>query len=259
MAHQPGQRGRQVVDVQFPFLVCPYDLGGAAGSEAVLLPFFNGRLIRAPGAGFGVSAQPNAGPTGKLLLGSWRAWEFTSLNGDLDHYPGIQFAQFLAYYNDRGGLYLACQGTEGNVKRFRALHREPGVRLGVAHAGDWPRLGPRTIEYDTILGSFAGDWYDAATMYRTWSLAQTWGTPLHRRTDVPDWLLESPAYITIRPQGILDDGSVFPVQEFLPYEEKCIPLLARLAERVGPLASRLTPSAPASSLSPANTGRGWPR
>jgi hypothetical protein len=147
----------------------------------------------------------------------------------------MQFAQFLAYYNDRGGLYLACQDTEGNVKRFRALHREPGVRLGVAHMGDWPRQGQRTIEYDTILGSFSGDWYDAAAMYRAWSLAQKWGTPLHRRADVPAWLLESPAYITIRPQGILDDGPVFPVQEFLPYEDKCIPLLARLAERVGPL------------------------
>ena len=126
--------GLQVVDVQFPFLVCPYNLGGAPGSEAILLPFFNGRLIRAPGAGA-------AGPTGKLLPDSWRAWEFTALNGDLDHYPGMQFAQFLAYYNDRGGLYLACQDTAGNVKRFRALHRDPGVRLGVAHVGDWPLQG----------------------------------------------------------------------------------------------------------------------
>ncbi len=111
-----------------------YDADGLTAtallSEAILLPFFNGKLIRAPGAG---------GPTGKLLADSWRAWEFTSLNGDLDHYPGMQFAQFLAYYNDRGGLYLACEDTEGNVKRFRALHREPGVRLGVAHVGDWPR------------------------------------------------------------------------------------------------------------------------
>ena len=217
--------GLHVVDVQFPFLVCPYDLGGAADSEAILLPFFNGRLIRAPRPG---------SATGKLLPDSWRAWEFTSLNGDLDHYPGMQFAQFLAYYNDRGGLYLACQDTAGNVKRFRALHREPGVRLGVAHVGDWPLKGTRTLEYDTILGSFTGDWYDAAAMYRTWSLTQKWGTPLHRRTDVPVWLLDSPAYITIRPQCVLDDGPVFPVQEFLPYV-KCIPLLSRLAERVGPL------------------------
>ena len=220
--------GIQVVDIQFPFLVCPYDLGGTPGSEAILLPFFNGRLIRAPGGGA-------SGPTGKLLPDSWRPWEFTALNGDLDHYPGMQFAQFLAYYNDRGGLYLACQDTAGNVKRFRALHRDPGVRLGIAHVGDWPLQGQRTIEYDTILSSFTGDWYDAATMYRTWTLAQKWGTPLHRRSDVPDWLLNSPVYITIRPQGILDDGPVFPVQEFLPYEDKCIPLLARLAERVGPL------------------------
>jgi hypothetical protein len=69
--------GIKVVDIQFPFLVCPYNLGGAPGSEAILLPFFNGRLIRAPGGGA-------SGPTGKLLPDSWRAWEFTALNGDLD-------------------------------------------------------------------------------------------------------------------------------------------------------------------------------
>ena len=35
--------GLKVVDIQFPFLVCPYNLGGEPGSEAILLPFFNGQ------------------------------------------------------------------------------------------------------------------------------------------------------------------------------------------------------------------------
>jgi hypothetical protein len=82
-----------------------------------------------------------------------------------------------------------------------------------------------------VLGSFSGDWYAAAGKYRDWSLRQKWAAPLHRRTDVPAWLLESPPYIAIRPQGRLDTGPVFPVREFLPYE-KCLPLLARIARRV---------------------------
>lgn len=101
----------------------------------------------------------------------------------------------------------------------------------MAHIGDWPRQGKRTLEYDTVLGSFTGDWYAAATKYRDWSLKQKWGKPLHQRADVPAWLLESPPYITIRPQGVLDMGPVFPVKELLPYE-KCIPLLERVAKRV---------------------------
>ncbi len=111
------------------------------------------------------------------------------------------------------------------------VHCDPGIRLGVAHVGDWPAMGKRTLEYDVVLGSFTGDWYAAAGLYRQWALLQHWAVPLYRRTDVPAWLLDSPPYITIRPQGILDDGPVFPVEEFLPYE-KCLPLLERIATRL---------------------------
>jgi hypothetical protein len=223
--HVRNEAGLPIVDVQFPFVICAYDLGGTPGSEAVLLPHGIGKLLRPSG-------DHGSRETWRLDPDSWQAWELTSLNGDFDHYPGTQFAQFMAYYNDRAGLYLACDDTRANVKRFRALHRVGGVRLGVAHIGDWPTQGGRQLEYDTLLTSFSGDWYDAAEIYRAWTLEQSWAVPLSRRQDVPDWLLDSPAYITIRPQGILDDGPVFPVEAFLPYEEKCLPLLDRLARRL---------------------------
>jgi hypothetical protein len=183
--------GIQIVDVQYPMVVCSYNLGGKPGSEALLQPNWVGELIQAP-------AMERLGPDCPAV------WQLNRENGVFAHYPGGQFAQFMAYYNDRAGLYLACEDTEGNVKRFRAVHREPGMRIGVAHIGDWPAQGERILEYDTVLGTFNGDWYTAAGMYRDWSLKQKWATPLHRRTDVPAWLLDSPPYITIRPQGVLD-------------------------------------------------------
>jgi len=210
--------GIELVDVQYPFVVCAYNLGGKPGTEHLLLPHGFGKLIPAP-------TMEQLGPDCPT------AWQLVRENGSFNHYPGGQFAQFLAYYNNRAGLYLACEDPNGNVKRFCTVHREPGMRLGVAHIGDWPKHGARTLEYDTVLGSFTGDWYAVAGQYRDWSLKQKWGKPLHQRTDVPAWLLESPPYITIRPQGILDVGPVFPIKEFLPYE-KCIPLLARIARRV---------------------------
>ena len=221
--------GLEIVDVQFPFLVCAYELGGSHGSEAIVLPhgYGSGRLITNPGA-----ARASGGAW-KMALApdNWRAWALSRVAGHSNHYPGTQFAQFLAYYSDRAGIYLACDDTAGNVKRFAALHRDPGIRLGVAHIGDWPSSGERRLEYDILLGSFEGDWYAAAGLYRDWTLAQPWAVPLHRRRDVPAWLLDSPVYITIRPQGVLDEGPVFPVDEFLPYE-KCIPLLEQVAARV---------------------------
>ncbi len=215
--------GLEVVDVQFPFVVAALPPAGEASDapcreSAVLLPHFHGALVRNPGPG----SLPEDAPA---------VWQFRPENGDTFHYPGSIFAQFLACYHDRAGLYLACEDTEGNVKLLKATHRAPGIRLGVAHVGDWPRDGERSLEYDVVLGSFTGDWYAAAGRYRSWSLGQKWATPLHRRSDVPEWLLDSPPHITLRLQGVVDDGPVFPVEEFIPYE-KAIPLLDGIAQEL---------------------------
>jgi len=206
--------GLRIVDVQFPFVVASYDIGGR---RAMLLPQVMGELL--------VDPQPE-----HLQPDFTFNWQFHPENGDFFHYPGGAFAQLLAYYNEHAGLYLACDDTAGNVKLIKALHRDPGIRLGIAHVGDWP-TGSRTLEYEVLLGTFTGDWYAAAEIYRAWTLRQYWGTPLHRRDDVPAWLLDSPPYITIRPQGLLDAGPVHPIAEFLPYE-KILPLLQGVADRV---------------------------
>ena len=210
--------GLEIVDVQFPFIIASYAPSGAPAGEALLLPHNTGRLIEAPGPG-------------NLRHDAAEAWEFRWDNGNTNHYPGSVFAQFMAYYNDDAGLYLACDDTEGYVKLMKALHHEPGLRLGVAHVGDWPADGARKLEYDVLLGTFTGDWYAAADIYRKWSLQQKWATPLHQRDDLPAWLTDSPPHITLRLQGVLDDGPVFSVEEVLPYE-KAIPLRERVAERV---------------------------
>jgi len=221
-ATEPGTRwnlslrndaGLNVVDVQFPFVVVRYELKGS-----ILWPHYAGRLIKNP-------APETLGPDSTL------AWQFAPENGSSFHYPGFVFAQFMAYLNDRAGLYLACEDAKANIKIIKPLHRAPGIRLGIAHVGDWPVRGTRTLEYDVVLRGFKGDWHDAADLYRAWTLQQSWATPLHRRSDVPEWLLDAPAYITVRPQGELDIGPVFPVKEFLPYE-KVLPLLDRLARRL---------------------------
>ena len=205
--------GLKIVDIQYPFVVVSYELHGS-----LLSPYYAGRLLQNP-------APETLGPDAAS------AWQFSPENGDSAHYPGGMFAQFLAFYTERAGLYLSCEDAAANVKILKTLHRPPGLRLGIAHVGDWPLRGKRTLEYDIVLRSFSGDWHAAADLYRDWTLKQHWATPLHRRLDVPAWLLDSPAYITLRLQGELDIGPVFPIHEFLPYE-KAIPLLSRLARRL---------------------------
>ena len=208
-----------ITDVQFPFLVVSYSLAGTPGSEALLWPFGPGILIQAPKP---QGLQPDCPHT----------WQMRPENGDYAHYPGHTFAQFLAYYNDRAGIYVACQDTEGMIKQLKPVHHDPGLRLGMSHIGDWPKRGQRDLGYDVVVGSFTGDWYAAADLYRGWALKQRWAqAPLHARKDMPGWLLDSPPHVILRIQGELDIGPTQPNEEFLPYA-KAVPLLDALAKRI---------------------------
>ena len=218
--------GLRIIDVRYPFVVLRYSLDGKPGTESVTLPhgYGSGQLLTGD-----LRYTPDL-LSQRLRPDSYKVWEFCPREGDCSHYPGMQYAQYMAYYNDRAGFYLACDDTEANVKRFLALHREPGMRFGVSHVGDWP-AGSRTLEYNIITTTFNGDWYDAADIYKEWSVKQRWFVPLKEKKNVPQWLLDSPAYITIRSGGYLDCGDVTAVPEFLPYE-KCIPLLEIISKKV---------------------------
>jgi len=218
-----NQAGIRVVNLQFPFLVVHPMPDGATGSEAIL--YAHGE--------YPIITDMNAP---EIAWEQEDTWHLAPSTGDVEHYPGHIIAQFIAYYNDRAGLYLACHDTEGNIKRIKPVRHADGIRLGIAHIGDWPECGQRTLEYEVVLGSFTGDWYDVADLYRDWALQQKWARPLYRRTDVPAWLLDSPPFFTMRMQGELDEGPIFPVEAFLPYR-KALPLLEELARRLdAPLA-----------------------
>ena len=212
--------GLQIADVHYPFVICPYKLNGAEMSETVVLPQYgSGQLLT---GNLEYTLRPD----------SYHAWEFCPREGGFFHYPGTMFAQFAAYHNDQAGLYLACDDANANVKRFKILHRRPGIRLGVSHVGDWPVHGARELDYDVLLTTFKGDWYDAADIYRDWSEKQNWFIPLVKKNNIPDWLTDSPAYITIRSRGLLDWGDTHEIGEFIPYDEKCIPMLENLSNQI---------------------------
>jgi len=214
-----NKSGLLITDVQFPFIVINYKLGGTPGTETLLRPFNMGQLHKCP--------QPQ-----ELEQDSPGVWQFRPENGDSGHYPGLTFAQFLAYFDDQIGVYISCQDGSGRVKLIKPVHHQKGLRLGIAHVGDWPEDGQRELEYKVVLGSFTGDWYDAADLYKDWSQRQDWAkNPLSIRQDVPAWLLDSPPHIILRIQGELDDGPAEPNEEFLPYR-KAIPLLEKIAARV---------------------------
>ena len=112
---------------------------------------------------------------------------------------------------------------------IRPAHREPGLRLGIAHVVGWTTPGQHELGYDVALEGFVGDWHDAADIYRDWALQQPWApAPLAERPDVPAWLLDSPFHVVMRIQGELDAGPTGLHPEFTPYE-RALPLLDAVA------------------------------
>lgn len=206
-----------VADVQFPFVVVPYRYDGG-GPTNLLVPLSEGRLLQDP--------RPE-----QLKPDRPGAWQFVDDEQHFLHYPGSTFAQFLAYYDEGPGVYLGCHDPGGQTKNIKPVHHPSGIRLGVSHVVGWSGVGTQDLGYEVALGTFAGDWYDAADLYKDWYETAAPRTPLHRRQDVPGWLLDSPLHVVMRTQGQLDEGPAPANREFVPYEN-ALPALESLSERV---------------------------
>lgn len=196
---------KTICQVQYPWIIIPY---GADGH--VLQPYNLGYLFDDP--------QPQ-----QLKPDCPRTWQFEERNGAFNHYTGRTFAQFLAYYDaGENGIIVMTQDGAGFVKQIMPVAAKNGVRLGFSHVGDWTEH--RELEYKIFLKGFAGDWYDGAQVYRTWSNTQKWARRLCEHSTLPAWMADSPTLLMIRLQGALDMGPAQVNEGFLPY--------GRLAEKL---------------------------
>jgi hypothetical protein len=209
-----------ITDIQFPWVVVRYDLGGVPKSGKLARPQWYGQLYE------------DIKPT-DLEPDDPTVWQFRQEEGEASHYPGLTFAQFLAYYDGSDGLFVGCDDTGGGVKIIKPVHnRANGIRLGFAHVVGTNGNAVR-LDYEVVMAAFNGDWRDAADIYRDdiVPMAGFQHVPLHRREDVPAWLLDSPMHTILRIQGEIDQGPAPVNPEFVPYENAVL-LIKRLSERV---------------------------
>ncbi|MBU0714344.1 MAG: hypothetical protein KJ964_03175 [Verrucomicrobia bacterium] len=106
-------------------------------------------------------------------------------------YPGGWPMQFVLYYNDVAGLYLACHDEKQNVKSFN-----------VGPLGDWGMYPVMSIAhcssemmgmgvefgYETVLGVFHGEWWEGADIYKSWARKQWWCEKKLWEKDIAPWL-----------------------------------------------------------------------
>jgi len=106
--------------------------------------------------------------------------------------------QFMAYYDQRAGLYLAAHDSAGNVKELDLAGGSEAMTLAVRHLVPERASGRVDIDYDTLLGGFPGDWYTAADVYREWAQKQWWcRAKWMDRPDVAHWAKTWPSMVKL--------------------------------------------------------------
>ncbi len=202
--------------IQFPVVEIPFDNPLAGDSSHILWSFADGSLTGP------VVPTMSVGPWGGKERDRVEIWR-------RNNYPGEWTStQLMAYYNDAGGLYVACDDATGLPKFIDPMLEDDGVTMALGHYPGTQGPSKTKLPYNVVLGTFHGDWYAAAEIYREWASRQPFCPPkLAESKKYPEWIKESAVGIAfpMRGQGDWDAPAAVnpeytPATNALPYLEK---------------------------------------
>ena len=154
-------------------------------------------------------------------------YQSTGYNGT---YPGSVSMQFMAYYNEYGGLYVATHDENGYMKAFEYHPYDGGVCIELRHFTDGAEKEYK-MQYEIVTGVFEGNWQDAAQIYRSWIEATDMlPQKISDRNDLPKWYGESPVVALYPIRGKKDNGDMTP-NLYYPYEN-VIPFIDEYSEKM---------------------------
>ncbi len=198
--------------VNFPQIAVPNDLIKTGGSGNLIIDLNEGLLID------DISEKQRTSQFYKEL-------EYPS-QGLYAMFPAVVESQFLAYYDDACGLYIAAEDKERAIKGidFEPLDND-AIRM---HLRLYPGVEACVKDFDfgflVVMENFEGAWESAAELYRTW-FQNNLPCGLVKVKDnkaLPKWYTDSPLIVTYPMQGIHDmdtpiPNRLFPYENALPY------------------------------------------
>ena len=232
--------------VQFPVIEVPFDNPMEGDPSHILSPSLDGSLAgpiepavyQRPGWTRHTPLERQWGGTESITPELWLEdiWAGRQRNTpDIWRYPNYpgQWAstQLMAYYNSAGGLYMACNDATGLPKFIDRVMEDDGVTLGLAHYPGTRGPGETKLPYNVVIGTFHGDWYAAAEIYRDWASKQAFcGRKLVDRKDCPKWITDSAVGFAFPMRGQADwDGPAKENPEYTP-ATNALPYLEKLAQ-----------------------------
>lgn len=206
--------------IDFPNVVVPNDLVATGGNARIFWPAQEGVVIE----------DINVREKG---IRKYQPVEYPNLLGWIGLYPSSAQMQFMAYYSTEGGLYMATHDDQFNVKGIEYCKAgENGIKMEYHLFTTGAGKGKYKLPYDVVIGTFEGDWYDAADIYRNWMESSRMPRPakIADNKDLPDWYFESPVVVTypVRGEHDMGDGTM-PPNALYPYTN-ALPILDNLSD-----------------------------
>jgi len=206
-------------NIDFPLVKVNSDLVGSGGKARIFRPWAEGVVIE------NLNIVNDNGFKPKQV-------EHPN-TGCIGIYPSDCNMQFMAYYKNGSGLYMAAHDKESNMKGIN-IYPQPDSSILLDY-----RLFPGapkhhyTLPYKMIVGGFDGDWYDAADIYRKWveSVDLLKMPKLINNKRIPDWYEKSPVVVTYPVRGTRDRGDMTP-NEYYPYTN-ALPVINNLSNDFG--------------------------
>ncbi|MEM9185120.1 MAG: DUF6259 domain-containing protein [Planctomycetota bacterium] len=219
--------GMLIDHIDFPTVVVPNDLVAKGGDARLFWPAMEGAVIE------DIRLRERSPLKYRPIEHPQRGWRGV--------YPGACPMQFMAYYGEAAGLYLAAHDDQSHPKGVEFhRHRRGGIHLdfrlfpGVGYSAEYQ------MPFDMVLGGFEGDWYDAADIYRNWRDSSNMPRPprLADNPDIPEWFEASPVVVTYAVRGERDRGDMSP-NEYFPYTRALDPLCRLGGEMDAPILALL--------------------
>lgn len=210
-----------IANLQFPLVEVPFDNPADGGDNKILWSFGDG-VLTGP-----IEPSMNLGGWSGTIHDKPEIWRYSN-------YPGQwTTTQLMAYYNNVGGLYISCDDATGLPKMINPLMENDGVTLGLGHFPGTRGPGKSKLPYNVVIGTFQGDWYNAAEIYRNWAEKQPFcAEKLAKRKDCPKWISDSVVGIAFPMRGQADfDPPATANPEYSP-ATNALPFLDKLAKKL---------------------------
>ena len=198
--------------VDFCQYAVPNDLSACGGSGRIVMDINEGLLLE------DIALKEQWAPY------QYRPLEYPS-EGLYSMFPAVIQSQFLSYYDDTAGIYMAAEDPERSIKGIDVAPLADAIKMQFRlYPGVTAQQEKFALPYRLVIDFFRGDWYEAAELYRKWfetALPENL-RKAEQNDSLPEWYSDAPLVVTYPVQGIhdMDDSGpnrLFPYQNALPY------------------------------------------